>query len=78
MHYSFMQVLEKIQSWAVFYEKNNCLVINQLDCIQSYNDGLVSFSFFNEPSKIIEINRDFIQNSNPGFIKLNRQKNTTY
>ena len=57
-----------------FYEKNNCLVINQLDFIQSYNDDLASFSFFNEPSKIIGINRDFIQKSNPGFIKLNNQK----
>ena len=59
---------------SCFYDKNNCLIINLLDCIQSYND-LTSFSFFNEPSKIIGINRDFIQKSNPEFIKSNRQKN---
>ena len=53
---------------SCFYEKNNCLVINQLNCIQSYNYDLASFSFFNEPSKIIGINRDFIQKLNPGFI----------
>ena len=60
---------------SCFYKKNNCLVINQLDSFQSYNDGLASFSFFNEPSKIIGINRDFIQKSNPGFIESNRQIN---
>ena len=32
-----------------------------------------AFHFFNEPSKIIGINRDFIQKSNPGFIKSNLQ-----
>ena len=59
-------------SW--FYEKSNTLVINQHDCILSNNDDLASFTFFfNEPSKIIGINQDFIKNSNPGFIKSNRQ-----
>ena len=61
MYYSLYASSWVNSELSYFYEKHNCLVINQLDCIQSHNDDLASFSFFNEPSKIIRINQDFIQ-----------------
>ena len=78
MYYSLYASSWVNSELSCFYEKNNCLVINQLDCIQSYNDDLASFSFFYERSKIIGINRDFIQKSNSGFIKSNRNKTTLW
>ena len=46
MYYSLYASSWVNSELSCFYEKNNCLVINQLDCIQIYNDDLSSIPFF--------------------------------
>ena len=75
MYYSLYASSWVNSELSCFYEKNNCLVINQLNCIQIYNDDLSSILFFlMNQVKLLESIDILIQKSNPGFIKSNRQK----